>query len=68
MAENFRVKIGECQTEIAPTNVGTLVEIESQDHLVLKVTGEMEIDNVRIHREQSKKFELNEVITSDKVI
>ncbi|GFZ11325.1 hypothetical protein Acr_22g0007230 [Actinidia rufa] len=50
-------------------NVGELVEMESQSHLILRVTGEMEkirIGDVRTHGEYSRKSELNEVIASNK--
>ncbi|GFZ03502.1 hypothetical protein Acr_16g0001260 [Actinidia rufa] len=39
VSENFRVKGGECTV-----NVGDVVEMESQGHLIPKVTGEVEID------------------------
>ncbi|GFZ03402.1 hypothetical protein Acr_16g0000260 [Actinidia rufa] len=51
-------------------NVGDLVEMESQGHLILGVTGEIDkigIGNVKIYGEHSRKSELNEAITSDKV-
>ncbi|GFZ08921.1 hypothetical protein Acr_20g0007290 [Actinidia rufa] len=51
-------------------NVGDLVKMESQSHLILRVTGEMdkiEIGDVRTHGEHSRKSELNELIASDKV-
>ncbi|GFY81555.1 hypothetical protein Acr_01g0013640 [Actinidia rufa] len=50
-------------------NVGDLVEMESQGHLILRVVGEMNnigIGDVRPHEEHYKKFELNVVIASDK--
>ncbi|GFS37949.1 hypothetical protein Acr_00g0054820 [Actinidia rufa] len=48
-------------------NVGDLMEMESQGHLILRVTSKMDkigIGDVRTHGEHSRKFELNEVITS----
>ncbi|GFZ15693.1 hypothetical protein Acr_25g0001020 [Actinidia rufa] len=51
-------------------NVGDLVEMESQGHLILRVTGEMDkigIGDVKTYGEHSRKSELNEVIVSDKV-
>ena len=53
------------------TNVGDLVEMESQGHLILKVTGEMDkvgIGDVRTHGgcgRHSRKSELSEWRLSD---
>ena len=53
-------------------NVGDLVEMESQDHPILRVIGEINklgIGDVRTRGgcgQHSKKSELYEVITSDK--
>ncbi|GFS32437.1 hypothetical protein Acr_00g0022790 [Actinidia rufa] len=63
---------GECQNGDNTANVEDLVEIESQDHLILKVMGEIDklgIGDARIRRvcgQHFKKFEFNEVITSNK--
>ena len=50
MSEDFGVKGGGCQIGDSTANVGDLVEMESQSHLDLRATGEMDkvgIGNVR---------------------
>ncbi|GFZ05449.1 hypothetical protein Acr_17g0010210 [Actinidia rufa] len=47
-------------------NVGDLMEMESQGHLIVRVMGEMDpIGDVRTHGEYSKKSELNEFMSGN---